>query len=311
MCACAAAPASMFDILTELRGIASLNVTISRQNEALSRRHEESLTCTSALLLRVESLEKRILDICSQRHDASVSEVHLACGISHPGNVGYGSHLHYGASHDFPQAPASDLGYGVGGPQVRFQGISPAPPSELVLSAPAVCGDAVEWVCPACGSPLCDQRSFKTHIYKLCNSHKRRRPQCRMQHRNARHRSMVSSYPGEFDDQSGSFLSAFYDVVRSACSGGNSEHQAHVLIWDWLRMKLPSGVPLVPDRNVDPTASAHFSTSRSSSDSSSPHASSQSSGSDPSPLIACAYQPPTSYMNPGEAPGTHNDYAAL
>ena len=308
MCACAAAPTAAFEsLLIELRGIASQNVTISRQNEALSLQHAESLSSQSALLLRVEWLEKRLSDICPQHHDVSMSAGDMACGMSHAVNAEYGRHLHYGASHGFPQVPTSDLGFGVGGPVVRFPGSSPAPPSNLGCSAPAVCGDAVEWVCPACGSPLCDQRSFKTHIYKLCNSHKRRRPQCHMQQRNARHCAMVSSYPGEFDDKSSSFLSAFYDVVRSACSGGNSEHQAHVQIWDWLRMKLPSGVPLVPDRIVVPSVS----TSRSSSDSRSPHASSQSSGSHPSPLIASAYLPPTSHFIPGEAPGSRDAYSAL
>jgi hypothetical protein len=309
MFACAAAPESMMaTILAELRAITTSNASISRQNEELSRRHAES---TSALLLRVASLERFMSSALSQHCVTSMSEVDQAYTMSHADCAGDGRHLLLGASNGFPLAPASDVRNGDGSLHVRFPGISPAPPSEHVRSAPAVCGDAIEWACPACGSPLCDRASFKSHIYKLRNSGKRRRPQCRMQQRNLRHQSMVSSYPGEFDDQRDTFLSEFYDVVRSACSRSNSEQQAHVQVWNWLKQTLPSGVPLVPDRTADPYASTQFGTSRSASDSSSAPSSSQSSGSQhPSPHLAYAYQPPTSFHMVGEAPGSQSGFHA-
>ncbi len=134
-------------------------------------------------------------------------------------------------------------------------------------------------------------------------SHLRRRPQCRLQQKIARHRSVVSRFPGAtFDIQKAAFLTQFYDVVRPSCSKSNDVQIAHSEVFDWLRDNLPPGIPLTPEMVTQATDPASHSTSQSSgsqSTGSAPCTSSQSAGNSETWLSQSSNPSPIQFWAPG------------
>ena len=269
----------MASILSQLRGISAENAEFHRQQLELSRQH--ALT-SSALTQRVIYLENMIAqyapDMAAKAGvDQDARPTAIECD---------------------PLASVYNFECdGVRGSHVRFQGVSPQPRASHMHTTASGHADH-EWKCPVCFKVLCNQESFKSHVYKLLNSSRRRRPVCRLQARIPHHRSNVASFPGSnFDAQKESFATEFYEVVRSSCTKSNDQTQAHKEVFDWLRVKFPEANPM-----ATVTANDYALSSSSQSRSSAQSSTSQSSGSEPPWSSHSNRNSPSEFFSFGDAP---------